>query len=66
MLISKVFAILVSLASIPLPFYKKNFFSGLVVPDVPLEETEILRKEALKNKIELVSFSKQFFYSSPR
>ncbi|KAF5201477.1 Tryptophan synthase alpha chain [Thalictrum thalictroides] len=27
---------------------------GLVVPDVPLEETEILRKEALKNQIELV------------
>ncbi|KAF9618658.1 hypothetical protein IFM89_002353 [Coptis chinensis] len=27
---------------------------GLVVPDVPLEETEILRKEALKNEIELV------------
>ncbi|KAL8137296.1 hypothetical protein V2J09_003297 [Rumex salicifolius] len=28
---------------------------GLVVPDVPLEETEILRKEAAKNNIELVS-----------
>ncbi|KAI3979417.1 hypothetical protein MKX01_001609 [Papaver californicum] len=27
---------------------------GLVVPDVPLEETEILRKEALNNNIELV------------
>ncbi|KAL6210626.1 hypothetical protein ACLB2K_015858 [Fragaria x ananassa] len=27
---------------------------GLVVPDVPLEETAILRKEALKNNIELV------------
>ncbi|KAI3948191.1 hypothetical protein MKX01_014790 [Papaver californicum] len=27
---------------------------GLVVPDVPLEETEILRKEALKNNIELI------------
>ncbi|KAM5563611.1 tryptophan synthase alpha chain, chloroplastic [Rosa sericea] len=27
---------------------------GLVVPDVPLEETDILRKEALKNNIELV------------
>ncbi|GAB4830460.1 hypothetical protein Ancab_020173 [Ancistrocladus abbreviatus] len=27
---------------------------GLVVPDVPLEETELLRKEALKNNIELV------------
>uniref|UniRef100_A0A5B7BCK7 Putative tryptophan synthase alpha chain n=1 Tax=Davidia involucrata TaxID=16924 RepID=A0A5B7BCK7_DAVIN len=27
---------------------------GLVVPDVPLEETEILRKEAVKKKIELV------------
>ena len=31
--------------------------AGLVVPDVPLEETEILRKEAVKNKIELVWFS---------
>jgi tryptophan synthase alpha chain len=28
---------------------------GLVVPDVPLEETEMLRKEALNNDIELVS-----------
>lgn len=27
---------------------------GLVVPDVPLEETRILRKEAVNNKIELV------------
>ncbi|AEE79260.1 tryptophan synthase alpha chain [Arabidopsis thaliana] len=27
---------------------------GLVVPDVPLEETEMLRKEALNNDIELV------------
>lgn len=27
---------------------------GLVVPDVPLEETELLRREALKNGIELV------------
>ncbi|GMH02381.1 hypothetical protein Nepgr_004220 [Nepenthes gracilis] len=27
---------------------------GLVVPDVPLEETELLRKEAVKNNIELV------------
>uniref|UniRef100_A0A7N0T052 Tryptophan synthase n=1 Tax=Kalanchoe fedtschenkoi TaxID=63787 RepID=A0A7N0T052_KALFE len=27
---------------------------GLVVPDVPLEETEVLRHEALKNGIELV------------
>ncbi|CAM8886744.1 hypothetical protein QQ045_008321 [Rhodiola kirilowii] len=27
---------------------------GLVVPDVPLEETEVLRQEALKNGIELV------------
>ncbi|MCL7051607.1 hypothetical protein MKW94_011402 [Papaver nudicaule] len=27
---------------------------GIVVPDVPLEETEILRKEARKNNIELV------------
>lgn len=29
-------------------------FAGLVVPDVPLEETEVLRKEAAKNGIELV------------
>lgn len=28
---------------------------GLVVPDVPLEETEMLRKEALNNSIELVN-----------
>ena len=27
-----------------------------MVPDVPLEETEILRKEAAKNNIELVCF----------
>ncbi|CAK7346492.1 unnamed protein product [Dovyalis caffra] len=27
---------------------------GLVVPDVPLEETEVLKKEAVKNKLELV------------
>lgn len=30
---------------------------GLVVPDVPLEETEILRNEAVKNNIELVLFT---------
>lgn len=30
-------------------------FVGLVVPDVPLEETEYLRKEALKHNLELVS-----------
>ncbi|KAH9785593.1 Tryptophan synthase alpha chain [Citrus sinensis] len=30
---------------------------GLVVPDVPLEETESLQKEAMKNKIELVLFT---------
>lgn len=29
-------------------------FAGLVVPDVPLEETDNLRKEALKKNIELV------------
>ncbi|XP_021898021.1 tryptophan synthase alpha chain, chloroplastic-like [Carica papaya] len=38
--------------------YVLNFvsylFAGLVVPDVPLEETDTLRKEAVKNKIELV------------
>lgn len=28
---------------------------GLVVPDVPLEETEMLREEALNNSIELVN-----------
>ncbi|KAH9729576.1 Tryptophan synthase alpha chain [Citrus sinensis] len=32
-------------------------FTGLVVPDVPLEETESLQKEAMKNKIELVLFT---------
>lgn len=31
-----------------------NLFAGLVVPDVPLEETESLRKEAIKHNIELV------------
>lgn len=30
------------------------FISGLVVPDVPLEETEILRMESAKKNIELV------------
>lgn len=36
-----------------------HFLTGLVVPDVPLEETEILRKEAVKYNIELViSFSR--------
>lgn len=35
-----------------------HFLAGLVVPDVPLEETEVLRKEAVKHNIELViSFS---------
>ncbi|CAI0385649.1 unnamed protein product [Linum tenue] len=34
---------------------KETGIHGLVVPDVPLEETELLRKEALKNNIELVS-----------
>jgi tryptophan synthase alpha subunit len=28
--------------------------AGLVVPDVPLEETNILRSEAAKNNLELV------------
>lgn len=32
-------------------------FAGLVVPDVPLEETETLRMEAKKKGIELVCFS---------
>lgn len=32
-------------------------FSGLIVPEVPLEETELLRKEAVKNNIELVCLS---------
>ncbi len=35
---------------------KDIMFSGLVVPDVPLEETEILRKEATDKNIELVGF----------
>lgn len=30
---------------------------GLVVPDVPLEETKVLREEAVKSKIELVLFT---------
>ncbi|CAN1291733.1 Tryptophan synthase alpha chain, chloroplastic [Linum perenne] len=34
---------------------KDTGIHGLVVPDVPLEETELLRSEAVKNKIELVS-----------
>uniref|UniRef100_A0A2P2JZS7 Uncharacterized protein MANES_01G202100 n=1 Tax=Rhizophora mucronata TaxID=61149 RepID=A0A2P2JZS7_RHIMU len=33
---------------------KDTGIHGLVVPDVPLEETELLRMEAIKNKIELV------------
>ncbi|KAL0459463.1 UNVERIFIED_CONTAM: Tryptophan synthase alpha chain, chloroplastic [Sesamum latifolium] len=33
---------------------KETGIHGLVVPDVPLEETEILRKEASNNNIELV------------
>ncbi|XVF80887.1 hypothetical protein PTKIN_Ptkin15bG0111200 [Pterospermum kingtungense] len=36
---------------------KESGIHGLVVPDVPLEETEALRKEALKNNIELVLFT---------
>lgn len=38
---------------------------GLVVPDVPLEETEFLRKEALNNSIELVIifFNDVFLYT---
>ncbi|KAL8170317.1 hypothetical protein V2J09_022121 [Rumex salicifolius] len=35
-------------------YYNPILKRGLVVPDVPLEETEILRKEAVKNSIELV------------
>lgn len=31
-----------------------HFLAGLIVPDVPFEETEILRKEAVKYNIELV------------
>jgi hypothetical protein len=30
------------------------YCAGLVVPDVPLEETDILRSEAAKNNLELV------------
>nr|ACJ02773.1 indole-3-glycerol phosphate lyase IGL2 [Lamium galeobdolon] len=33
---------------------KDTGINGLIVPDVPLEETEMLRKEATKNNIELV------------
>ncbi|KAJ9187635.1 hypothetical protein P3X46_003064 [Hevea brasiliensis] len=33
---------------------KDSGVKGLVVPDVPLEESELLRKEAFKNNIELV------------
>ncbi|RWW83227.1 hypothetical protein BHE74_00008270 [Ensete ventricosum] len=35
--------------------------AGLVVPDVPLEETESLTKEAVKHKIELVCPSNIYF-----
>lgn len=35
-------------------------YAGLVVPDVPLEETEILRTEAKKNGIELVCLPLKF------
>lgn len=38
-------------------------FVGLVVPDVPLEETEILRKEAAKKSIELVHLFLAFLFS---
>jgi hypothetical protein len=31
-----------------------HYIAGLVVPDVPLEETDILRSEASKNNLELV------------
>jgi hypothetical protein len=38
-------------------------YAGLVVPDVPLEETQILRTEAKKKGIELVSLSTfEFFF----
>ena len=33
-----------------------HFLAGLVVPDVPLEETAVLREEAVKYNIELVIF----------
>lgn len=35
---------------------KFEYMSGLLVPDAPLAESEILRKEASKNKIEMVTF----------
>lgn len=41
-----------------------HFFSGLVVPDVPLEETEILRMESIKNNIELVCCLFKFSFLS--
>jgi tryptophan synthase alpha chain len=31
-----------------------------VVPDVPLEETQVLRKEAVKNGLELVCLTSYF------
>ena len=34
--------------------YIYYYVAGLVVPDVPLEETDILRSEAAKNNLELV------------
>jgi hypothetical protein len=37
-----------------------DYGAGLVVPDVPLEETEILRNEAAKHGIELASPSISF------
>jgi hypothetical protein len=42
-----------------------HLLAGLVVPDVPLEETEILRKEAKKNGIELVCLPLSLIYSFP-
>jgi tryptophan synthase alpha subunit len=42
-----------------------HLLAGLVVPDVPLEETEILRKEAKKYGIELVCLPLSLIYSFP-
>lgn len=46
-------------------FFIVHLFAGLVVPDVPLEETEILRREASKHGIELVCLPLIFYVLFP-
>ena len=46
-------------------FFIVHLFAGLVVPDVPLEETEILRREASKHGIELVCLPLIFYVIFP-